>query len=434
MRRAVVTFPPTPTGRPLQFSLTEPLDSVFPEVSEFPMDGNQYILDDGPHSLHAIVQEVGSQLASALVRNTRVRLQLELTKQGDQKSYYFEINADDDALDKRPWESLCYENNFLALSRQSPIGRMCGLRDQKKEPERYITLKPLRVLAILGVPATAKAELATLREIFSSDTLQDPNLPIELCILTSDEETLTNIQLNPSPNISAERIDDKWSVTTCIKRFRPKLIHINADVMEGQSPSIRLLRMDEKNQTQEVLLEVSEIMNFGDIFQIVLLLTLNCTGETGEMKPSNNLARWLVRNGFPAAVGMRGCAEPTIVRTFYSGFYEDTLQMIADIPAGGEGQEIDWADLLVMGRNKIRHAPSESCMHWTLPVIYCRPSSVRMTRFQASDTDSNLKIAAQVREIARICEDISASDMPGKSRLLDLAATQIDELSRQFEP
>ena len=437
-----MTFKPLPEGVSCgcQFYLTEPAPTDQFDINALELeDGGNDVAHIPVDSGEASVVEVGVKLANALATNGNVRSELDDTDNGG-KSFYFEIDAD--YADRPAWESLYYKNRFLALGPRSSVGRMCGARDQQDLPERYITLNPFRVLAVLGVPNIASQEYEKIYDIFFPRKWA-ARLPLELKVLTSNEDLVADIEAHPMDGISAELIEDKWSVTNWIKDFRPKIIHISSDVTEGTSPCIRITK-HQGNGISEALLEASELFNFGDVLQLVWLITLSGSADDGvigadeermkahPMKGSTAIARSLVRHGFPASIGVRDGATWGNVNEFYRRFYDTTLRAIANIPPGGDGVQVDWANLLVEAR-KALHDDANTGSHWALPVIYCRPTAVTLARFNATDTPDNLAIAAEIRTLSRIVEHMNASKISERDTLIAPIVARIRELMQKLQ-
>lgn len=434
MSRTVVTFQ-TPRGQGCQFFLKSPPDDsgaieAFDMASE--IDGRAFnaVVDD---TVAEIVQKVGQSLASVLARHKGIKEELKqlVLRSRSRKSLpiYFEINADD--ADESPWEALYYENRFFALDPHLPIGRMCAARGQLDAPEQYVTLKPLRVLAVLPTDETGVSEFKMLREAFTNKVLRDENTPVELHVLTADSKLMDEINGSGVKNLRAASIEASSSITDYMKQLRPKLVHISCDWIEQASPIMKMVGSD----NHDVYLEAEELRDFGDPNQLVWLIMLSCTDGQGRVKNSNHLARWLVRNGFPTAVGMRGSTDRENLRAFYIRFYREALNRINDVPFGGRGQEIEWTELLVQSRRQILHQPpgKDSCTHWTLPVLYCRQTPFRMCRFDAWDTQHNIGVAAEIRGLYRIYDELSQSEISDKGALMQSFMDRIAEAEKRFE-
>jgi hypothetical protein len=117
-----------------------------------------------------------------------------------------------------------------------------------------------------------------------------------------------------------------------------------------------------------------------------------------------SLARLLVTNGFPAAVGMREPIASDDAHVFCQTFYPSVLSILQEVEQQAKAEtdftEVEWARTLYQPRTQLcdQHRADQTPLtaaaaskEWTLPVIYVRPElfmlRVRSTKPELSSHD-----------------------------------------------
>jgi hypothetical protein len=138
--------------------------------------------------------------------------------------------------------------------------------------------------------------------------------------------------------------------------------------------------LDHETRSQQRL----DIVTPGEILrrlpknQFLWMIVLNCcelAEATAESQQS--FARGLVGNEAPVVIAHRAPIEVTDAATVTSGLYESIFAKAADA-SGESAQEVEWADVLAIARDKLLNnhrkgtgpQTEESTVQWSLPVVY----------------------------------------------------------------
>jgi hypothetical protein len=343
------------------------------------------------------VREAGERLYADLSTHPAIALALNAAFQQSQMNpICFRLDDVVDA-DQLPWEAFRFgTSEFVALNKRWPIVR---LRETTESAPRdvYEFAAPIRILAVLSAPGTgtdrrapAAPQWASLRLAIEQHRLGPSATPVELTLLTCEEDLRDAIRTANLQGVTAELIADKEDLIAKIRAVRPQILHFFCHGTSEEIPHLQIgTHLDwQAQQDPSIALESEELRQRADPDQNVWLVTLNCCESAMRAKDARSLANSLVAQGFPAALGMREVIDVQTAHQVCSLFYPAALQLI-DAAQEGSVVEIEWAAALYEARTGlvnlccaglVPQAAAKSSKSWTIPVLYTRREPIRIKR------------------------------------------------------
>jgi CHAT domain len=345
---------------------------------------------------------------------------------------YLKFKADQ--WERHAWEALHDNGGFFLLQPGRGLARIVDPR-QDHGPLLFPIEQSLRVMAMLSAAGiSAKPQWDALLEAARRNAESEDSLPIELSVLTGEEELVTRInnekpvndrlkiRVGPIVNTNAQTVAD------AITEFRPHLLHF---FCHGQTKhGVGILRLADIDQHRRGMKDKafaeseagSFAFDFGTLHNIartaravkkrwLWMVVMNACKLGGGGANVSPLAQKLVAAGVPAAIGMTEEIDPIDAGEFCRGFYRPVFAEVGrlhgELTHPGARREIDWAKLLYGPRKGIsasRH-PASSNRQWTLPVLYLQSSTFLLERTQGADLARDI-----VNELAAKLQDTRASE------------------------
>ncbi len=350
-----------------------------------------------------VVKCAGARLFELLSKHTAVRdaMRLSLTAPVD-KVVPLYIYLKSDQTEGLPWETLFTpQANFLALDSRWPIARIAGSSPMAAVIDRTFRppLKVTLLLAAVGIDATPEWEA-----FYSA--LKNAPLEMELQVFVCQSELEAAIKSLDDQRITVDYLREKPDLFAAVKNFAPHILHFFCHGATDGGPHLQLATLqdwDGLSSRGSMIIEPNDLYPFSSTTVgssgNTWLVTLNCCQGGAPVEDAYSLARSLVSNGFPVAVGMREVIASHDAHVFCKSFYCAILEVLQEIERRGQVEadfiEVDWAKVLYAARMQLcdRHSDGDpvsvaamKCKEWTLPVIYVRPE-LFMLRFRGTNPE-----------------------------------------------
>ncbi|HEX4952431.1 MAG TPA: CHAT domain-containing protein [Thermoanaerobaculia bacterium] len=388
----------------------------------------------------SLTRTVGQTLYTALVAHPELKAELRqaLLSQGtilidDQFSFAQSL----------PWEALFDDQvGFLALVDQVRLGRAV-MKTGAPPVERRLD-QSLRVLAVLAAAggdtqATAEAEWKGLTQ-----GLKAAKLPWRLQILGSDEVVKEKVEAAADPAVKFEFLASRESIRNAVESFKPHVLHFFCHGFNEPSPILELATRSDQELAKprgSVALEEADFSELRQACPEVWLVVLNCCLGAAAGGQSQPLARLLVRQGYPAVVGMQEPIDRRDAHCFAAVFYEGLARYLRKAIKSPPPVPIDWPLLMVEPRKRLcrQHRPTLSQAHltkpWTLPVLYVSREPFQLSEVNVKSQEplegASLEVQSQIEGLQLARAALAAQ--PGTEPLLADIDARIAELKQQHE-
>lgn len=386
-----------------------------------------------------VVSQAGQWLYQLLSANTSVQQALQLalsSSDADQYPIYIEIRSDH--ADELPWETLFNpRGSFLALDQRWPIARIASSKDDTKKYYFDPPIKIMVVLAATGVDATPE-----WNELW--DVISKANVATKVQVMLCQDNLKQQIDDLNNPAVTTSHFADAFDLRNAIKSFDPNIIHFFCHGATEPTPRLLLsTRADWSIQKSSVQIAPSDLGEIDPATRNTWLVTLNCCLGAAPVAQAQSLARRLVMEGFPAAIGMREMVASTDAHIFCRGLYNLVLNELAKADTQSQ-VEICWAKLLFEARGRLanHHAngqampgAAEELKEWTLPVLYTKrqPFMIRGRSNNANlTTDERLKLQLKVNLFQQARDELAVGGAPLAA--LQAMDAQIMQLKAQLYP
>ena len=385
-----------------------------------------------------VVSQAGQWLYQLISANSSVQqaLQLALSVNNDQYPIYIEIRSDH--ADELPWETLFNPNgSFLALDQRWPIGRIASSKDDTKKYYFDLPLKIMVVLAATGVDATPEWE--ALWSVISTS-----KVPTKVQVMLCQDSLRSQIDNLQNASISTAYFADAFDLLNAIQNFDPNIIHFFCHGATEPTPRLLLsTRADWLMQKSSVQISPANLAALNPSTRNTWLVTLNCCLGAAPVAQAQSLARRLVMEGFPAAIGMREMVASTDAHIFCRGLYNLVLDEL--VKADEEAQiEICWARLLFEARGRLAHhhangealpGAAEELKEWTLPVLYTKRQPFIIRGSSKNDnltSEEKQKLQLKVNLLQQAREELAVGGAPAAA--LQAMDAQITQLKSELYP
>jgi hypothetical protein len=291
-----------------------------------------------------------------------------------------------------PWEALGQNGDFLALKADQRLARIVLTSDASAGAERTFD-RELRILAILAAaggnpqdpdadPLTAEGELKALAGGLKK---LPPEFGLKVRVLGCDKEVSDAVTALGDPRFSFEFLPSAEGnqafnfILDATEALQPHVVHFFCHGQAGDPPRLELAtRLDQENGRANgtVLLEPDDLAGILQKAPGVWLALLNCCLGAAPTNTSPGLARELVRDGFPAVVGMQEPIDRSDAHRFCRAFYDALRETLGAALKAPQPVQIDWPKLMIGPRLDLvrTHVPATSQANgtktWTLPVLY----------------------------------------------------------------
>jgi len=376
-----------------------------------------------------VVKAAGEQLHQMLSRHPAVSLALQNVVSNENTTNPVCFFLDPPDADALPWEALHDPvKGFLALKNVWPIVRMQS-SSLDFQDEQYFE-PPLRIMAILSAAGADSASRVPGKPEWESllgagaDRLNAAGLPVRLRVLVGEEQLKNAIDATAENQdwVSADWIIDKDQVFSAIRTFSPHILHFFCHGTTEFSPHLQIgNRSDWVAGTEgSIAISADELRGRADPQKFIWVVTLNACETATQTKDARGLARELVSQGFPAAIGMREKAEASHAHKLCRLFYRAVVRLLLSIPEGGPSQELEWASAMYEARTELggQGQPSiplqvaaRTCKYWTIPVVYTRPEPFKIKRMASQPSltlPEKIRLLEERRTLLSEREDVAA--------------------------
>jgi CHAT domain len=322
---------------------------------------------------------------------------------------YVYLNAE--KAEGLPWETLYTPvGNFLALDRRWPIARIAD--SSAMFPTMNRTFRPpLKVslaLSAAGVDSTPEWDA-----FFNA--VKGTAIDLMLQVFVCQRELKTAIEKLNDPRVTVQFLTSRSDFLNAVKNFGPHILHFFCHGSTDGGPHLQLATLadwDGGDPRGSIIVVPNDLYPFSssNIGGTTWLVALNCceggaaVANAATVQDAYSLARLLVTNGFPAAVGMREPIASDDAHVFCQTFYPSVLSILQEVEQQAKAEtdftEVEWARTLYQPRTQLcdQHRADQAPLtaaaaskEWTLPVIYVRPElfmlRVRSTKPELSSHD-----------------------------------------------
>lgn len=284
------------------------------------------------------------------------------------------------------WETLCNPtDNFVALDKRSPIGRISDPMDGQDRPPPTLRL-PVKIMAIISALHVHGQEKEWDYLLGGLVKARDNGLDVRLKLLVGAPLLRKKIDAAIAGGldwVEASHVDKTGNrVIQEINDWEPNIVHFFCHGRsDGGEQWIELATgsdyADDQAQNGTVKIGTSELIALGANLTNPWLLTLNCCDSGQATKDMQSMAYKIVSKGFPAVVAMLEPVEATDAYEFTRAFYRDVFASLARTNAElllKPSAPFEWVDAMYNARVAIRdlHGNAEDAKEWTLPLLYVR--------------------------------------------------------------
>jgi hypothetical protein len=303
---------------------------------------------------------------------------------------------------------------FLGLDPRWPMARVVGFN--KGTIARFVKL-PLRVAVVLaaadrdGIP-----EWEALRKAVVASKLD-----VAVTVLAAQDSVADHIQIQSESWVTVRRVpllvDD---LITEIAKLRPHVVHIFS---HGSATYEGFLEIATRNSVNlgdaPLYVTASDLARLRDL---VWLVTLNACEGAAPAADVHSLAHSLVKNGVPAAIGMREVIDSADASEFCFVFYKNAFGALATSLLPGARISPDWSEPLRAARAALcngQQGPTaivaSSYKPWTLPVFYRRSENfvvqAALSGLTISD-DEQEWVFADIEKMQQLREGLAPNTPP----------------------
>lgn len=338
---------------------------------------------------------VGQALFDALRQHPALQLEASINQQAP--IYVCEGSLRSQAL---PWEALAQGGDFLALRTDQRLARMVLSGDPASGAARPFE-REFRVLALLAAagadpnhpetnPLTAVKEFHALAQALAP---LPAGLGLRVRVLGCDSDVQDAIQALGDQRFSFEFLLSSESnkaldgILAATEEMQPHVVHFFCHGQAGNPPQLELAtRVDQEvgRAQGSVVLEPDDLARLLERAPGIWLAVLNCCLGATPTAESPGLAREMVHDGFPAAVGMQEPIDRPDAHGFSKAFYTGLRRALVAALAAPQPVPIDWPKLMIEPRLSLCRAhvgvvsKAEGTKVWTLPVLYVGRNSFEL--------------------------------------------------------
>lgn len=297
---------------------------------------------------------------------------------GEIHPIYIETSANDAEL--LPWEVLFHgQKGFFALDPRWPIVRVTGRRAGRTSVDRLVKGR-LTIAAVLAAQdRDARPEWDALQTALEGSAIDH-----DLLVLVAQDDLRDHIAQLALASVTVEHVPTGIDALLArLAAHEPNLLHF---FCHGSADYGGYLEVATRNTA--LLGEPPLYLKAQQLAQAAgqaLLVTLNACEGALPIQDTQSLAYALVKEGAPAAIGMRHAIESQTAHRFCGAFYEAALAHLEAHLQGPPEAALDWGPLMRVPRNRLcahHGGPIEvaaaGCREWTLPVLYVRPEPLKV--------------------------------------------------------
>lgn len=344
-----------------------------------------------------------------------------------------------------PWETLSQNGDFLALDLDQRLARIV-LTSEASAGAEHTFDRELRILAVLAAaggnpedpdanPLTAEDELKALIKGFE---MLPSEIALKVQVIGCDKKVSDAVEVLQDRRFSFEFLPSAEGnqafrfILAASEKLQPHVVHFFCHGQAGDPPRLELAtRVDQENGSASgtVLLEPDDIAEILQKVPGVWLALLNCCLGAAPTPKSPGMARELVRDGFPAVVGMQEPIDRSDAHKFCSAFYDALRETLKAALAAPQPVEMDWPKLMIQPRRHLArsHVGADSqakkTKTWTLPVLYVsrHPFALRILAPPALaaapglTTNAIAEVQAEISTLTALRDELAAAAVPAST-------------------
>lgn len=384
------------------------------------------------------VSEAGAEILRRLSAHPGVREALEraaTAQTGSTHPIHIETAAPD--AEALPWEILFHKHRgFLALDDRWPISRLVGRKAGRVSVNRLVksTVKLCAVLA--AKDRDARPEWAALHT-----ALRQSGIAYEVLTLVAQRDLHTEILTAGDDAVLVEYVPGgptaKEDLLERIEDFGPNLLHF---FCHGSATFGGYVEVASRNTIdlgeEPIYLNASALAS---VTTDALLMTLSACEGALASTDAHSLAYALVKDGLPAAVGMRHPIESSAAHDFCGAFYAKALDRLSALGPAAE-VEIDWAPAMPAPRRQLCarypgpvEAVAAAHTEWTLPVLYRRPEPLRVAMAAPQVGEDPQYLFGMLETLRTQRANMHPSTPPDKVKKLDRLVHELELMLKAKE-
>jgi hypothetical protein len=380
-----------------------------------------------------LVQLVGAQVFQALTAHPGVAQALDMainTPPGTAHPIHVLTSAL--GAEALPWEAIHHPTAlFLSLDRRWPIARVV---DAGRNAAGRFFEPPLRITAVLA----AADRLATGEWDALRTAVNATGMPVEVTVYVADDQLESHIGAQGDGWADVRYIPaTEDGLVNEIETARPQLVHVFAHGSSQFGGFLEVATRGHQTMGDPPLFLAAR--HLSRLRSSAWLVTLNACEGAAPSAEVHSLAYSLVKEGVPAAIGMREVIDSRDASVFTGAFYGEALRALAGALQPGARVRIDWAEHLHVARAALcrRLAGPASVTAalqkpWTLPALYRRAEELWVRTANPAlpiDIETQERISSMI-EVYRVARDGLHPDTPQWS--VDKLDDDIAELERQL--
>ncbi len=289
-----------------------------------------------------------------------------------------------------PWEAIHAggQHGYLCLEKRVPVLREFG-RARSAVPLRHSPFERIKLLCLIGAKGDeGRAEWHALHKAIR--TAQE--LPLEVLVLTSTPALRDQIEAAADPYLTAAPIPEgNAPLIARIASFAPHIAHFFCHGIAGPASYLQVADSSrEHGDPGETYLTTADLQEALSGKVWVTMLSACSLADTGAPEgvvagqATTSLAEALVRDGFPAVVGMRAPILPRFTADFAGSFMSSLLRVVtATLRAGGGELDLAtcFADACRATLPSDQGPPlsvADRLRVWTVPSLSLRPGPLRL--------------------------------------------------------
>jgi hypothetical protein len=344
------------------------------------------------------LEQYGDKLFGLLRKQPQLREALEdalRAADDDVRPLCFTVQgADGDDL------SLCWEllwekqQQFLALNRRWPIGRIVD--NNNMQPSR-VYRPPLRILAVMSaLGEEARPEWLGLQAAVLH--ARGLGLPVHVTAVVGEQALLDELRATAAADpgwLTVHALTSRAALEELLKNAPPQILHFFCHGWVGTGEGrLELATIGDRAEPPEQA-KASVAVSMADLRTLVRsrklwLVTLNCCSGARSTTDVQSLAQAAVSAGAGAAVGWREAVDARdanlLCKTLYLELLGELARRLADAESGDE-LLLELASSSYGPRVELHSTPGRRRPVWTLPVLYLAPHPLSVVVHRSEGAD-----------------------------------------------
>lgn len=385
MSRTIISVQELPMGDDVvvYFRLSEPTDVPEGEKSCLLVcRPNQGVFSDlaaivagDPDAIaNELVKAAGAEVFQALSGHPGVQSALDGTVHAaDPPTRPIFIETLATASESLPWEAIYHPaGQFLSLDARFPMARIPG--GSRVEAVERSFEPPLRIAAVLGAAdRDATPEWKALHK-----AIEVSGIDCHVSLFVAQRELYEQMEAEADDRVDLHWIpSDANGLIDRLVSAHPHLLHVFCHGVAQPTGYLEVAtRQHLEMGAEPVYLEKTHL---GRLKSTVWLVTLDACEGAAPASNGHSLAYSLVKEGLPAAIGMREPIDSKAANVFCGAFYRGLLSFMSERLVAGQTFVVPWWEFMHAPRSALcdLHPGPTSVKaalykEWTLPVLYQR--------------------------------------------------------------